>query len=272
MTSTKCSRLEGKVAIITGAASGIGEATARLFAESGAQVVIADIQDELGHRVTTSIGLNHASYIHCDVSDELQVKAAIDWTLAKFGRLDIMFSNAGIGGSRAHPSILDMDMTHLDTILTVNVRGMAAAIKHAGRAMVGRGTRGSIICTASVASVLGGVALHDYTMSKHAIVGLVRSAASELGRHGIRVNCISPFAVATPMLYGAFEEMGGGALGSLEEIISSLSNLKGVVLKAGHVADAALFLAAEDSAFVSGHNLLVDGGFAVVNHALGIYK
>lgn len=264
--------MEGKVAIITGAASGIGEAAARLFAESGAYVVIADIQDELGHHVATSIGLNCASYIHCDVSDELQVKATIDWTLTKFGHLDIMFSNAGIGGSRACPSILHMDMAHLNKILTVNVRGMAAAIKHAGLAMVGQGTRGSIICTASVSSVLGGVALHDYTMSKHAIVGLVKSAASELGKHGIRVNCISPYAVATPMLSSAFDEMGADALGSLEQMISCVSNLKGVVLKAENVADAALFLATDDSSFVSGHNLVVDGGFTVVNHAFGIYK
>ncbi|XP_058114330.1 short-chain dehydrogenase reductase 3b-like [Magnolia sinica] len=269
-------RLEGKVAIITGGASGIGEATARLFAEHGALVVIADVQDELGHKLTTSIGLNHATYMHCDVTDEEQVKATVDHTLATYGRLDIMFSNAGIGGSRDCRSILDMNMPYFDKIYAVNVRGMAAAIKHAARVMVDQNTGGSIICTASVTSILGGVAVHDYTISKHAVVGLVRSTAAELGKYGIRVNCISPFGVATPMLCSAFSKLvaeGSGCITTdVERICDSVSNLHGVTLKARDIADAALFLGSDASAFISGHNLVIDGGFTVVNHALRIYK
>nr|CAD1838793.1 unnamed protein product [Ananas comosus var. bracteatus] len=183
-------QLEGKVAIITGAASGIGEAAAQLFAEHGAWVVIADIQDELGAAVAASIGADRCKYYRCDVRDEQQVSDLVDFAVATFGRLDVMYSNAGIICRSG--SLLQMNLEDFDNVVAVNTRGCVAAVKHAGRAMAAAGTRGSIICTASVAAMVGGMGSHAYTVSKHAVLGLVRSAAGELGHLGIRVNCVSP--------------------------------------------------------------------------------
>jgi len=254
--------LDGKVAIVTGGASGIGEATARLFANNGARmVVIADIQDEVGKRVAESIGLERASYIHCDVSDEEQVKSMVESTVQNHRQLDIMVSNAGVG-SRSDQTILDLDFSELDRLFAINVRGMAACVKHAARAMVDGRVRGSIVCTASVASCTGYDKFIDYFMSKHAALGLVRSASNQLGRHGIRVNCVSPFIIATPLtlhVHGVDAEQAG----EVEKIFEPHIPLKGVVLKENHIADALLFLASNDSACVTGHNLVVDRGFLV---------
>ncbi|MCL7024445.1 hypothetical protein MKW94_024561, partial [Papaver nudicaule] len=137
-------RLEGRVAIITGAARGIGEAAARLFVENGAFVVIADIEDELGDRAAASIGPEKCSYRHCDVTDEKQVEETVAYTLEKHGTLDIVYSNAGILGSMT--GILDLEMKSLEITIDVNVCGGVAMIKHAGRAMVARNIHGSIIC------------------------------------------------------------------------------------------------------------------------------
>ncbi|KAL2935129.1 Short-chain dehydrogenase reductase 3b [Bienertia sinuspersici] len=254
------SRLQGKVALITGAASGIGEEAARLFAENGAFVVVADIQDDLGQKVVASIGLDKASYQHCDVKNENQVEEVVNFTLQKYGTLDILFSNAGVMGPLT--SILDLDLAQLDNTIAINIRGVTATIKHAGRAMVARKIRGSIICTASVAACLGGVGPTAYTASKHAVVGLVRSTSTELGAHGIRVNCISPFGVATPLPCSAYNMEAS----QLEANSCAMANLKGVVLKPKHIAEAALFFASDESAFISGHNLVVDGGFTVSSH------
>ncbi|XP_062169244.1 (+)-cis,trans-nepetalactol synthase NEPS1-like [Alnus glutinosa] len=252
-------KLDGKVVIVTGGASGIGEAAARLFANHGARmVVIADVQDEAGQRVADSIGLEHAIYIHCDVSDEEQVKSMVGWTVQNYTQLDIMLSNAGVG-SRSDQTILDLDFSELDRLFAVNVRGMAACVKHAARAMVNGHVRGSIVCTASLASCTGSDKYLDYFMSKHAVLGLVRSASKQLGVHGIRVNCVSPFIVATPLVchvLGVDPEQAE----EVEKIFEPQSPLKGVVLKENHVADALLFLASNDSAFVTGHNLVLDGG------------
>ncbi|KAL9435467.1 hypothetical protein AB3S75_021690 [Citrus x aurantiifolia] len=254
-------RMEGKVALITGAASGIGEAAVRLFAEHGAFVVAADVQDELGHQVAASVGTDQVCYHHCDVRDEKQVEETVRYTLEKYGKLDVLFSNAGIMGPLT--GILELDLTGFGNTMATNVCGVAATIKHAARAMVDKNIRGSIICTTSVASSLGGTAPHAYTTSKHALVGLVRTACSELGAYGIRVNCISPFGVATPLSCTAYNLRPD----EVEANSCALANLKGIVLKAKHIAEAALFLASDESAYISGHNLAVDGGFTVVNHS-----
>ncbi|KAG6409997.1 hypothetical protein SASPL_128041 [Salvia splendens] len=254
-------RLEGKVALITGAASGIGAEAARLFVEHGASVVVADIQDELASELIASMSSDRASYRRCDVRDEAQVAAAVAYAVERYGGLDVLFSNAGALGPIS--SILDLDVAAMDGVLATNVRGVAATIKHAARSMVARRVRGSIICTASVAACVGGSGPHAYSAAKSAVVGLARSACGELGRHGIRVNCISPFGVATPMVCAAY----GAEPEDIEANSCAVANLKGIVLKARHIAEAALFLASDESAYVSGQNLAVDGGFAVVNHS-----
>ena len=152
-------RLAGKVAVITGGASGIGKATAAEFVRNGAKVVIADIQDDLGHAVAAELGgPGAACYTRCDVADEAQVAAAVDLAVARHGHLDVMFNNAGIGGATGlPPSLGAVDLADFDRVMAVNARGVLAGLKHAARVMVPR-RRGSIICTASVAALLGGVA------------------------------------------------------------------------------------------------------------------
>ncbi|KAK7304588.1 hypothetical protein VNO77_42471 [Canavalia gladiata] len=253
-------KLEGKVAIITGGASGIGEETARVFTNHGARmVVIADIQDDLGNQVAASIGSHRCCYVHCDVADEDEVKELVDWTVNVHGQLDIMFSNAGIV-SPSDQTILDLNFSEYDRLLAVNARGMAACVKHAARSMMERHVKGSIVCTASVAASLAGLKRTDYVMSKHALKGLVRSASAQLGVHGIRVNCVSPSGLATPLTRAAnkMETL------ELQKHYAQNARLKGVVLTPKHVADTVLFLASSDSEFVTGHDLVVDGGFAHV--------
>ncbi|GAU11336.1 hypothetical protein TSUD_343270 [Trifolium subterraneum] len=259
-------RLEGKVAIVTGAASGIGAETVKIFVKNGAFVVIADVNDELGHQVATSIGLEKVSYHHCDVRNEKQVEEVVAFTLEKYGTLDIMFSNVGVAGPLS--SILEFDLNKFDNTMAVNVRGSAATIKHAARIMVERKIRGSIICTASVAGFVAGCAGHDYTTSKHGLIGLVRSTCGELGAYGIRVNSISPYAVATPLSCRGLDMEAS----EVEAIGNNYANLKGITLKTTHIAEIALFLASDESTYISGHNLVVDGGFSVINRCLPSIK
>ncbi|CAJ2631867.1 unnamed protein product [Trifolium pratense] len=251
--------LEGKVAIVTGAASGIGAAAVKTFVENGAFVVIADVNDELGHQFATSIGLDKVSYHHCDVRDEKQVEETVAFALEKYGTLDIMFSNAGIADPMS--SILEFNLNEFDNTMAVNVRGSAATIKHAARVMVERKIRGSIICTASIAGSIAGSGGHDYVTSKHGVIGLVRSTCGELGAYGIRVNSISPFVIATPLACQSLNM----EVSEIEATGNDSAVLKGITLKTTHIAEAALFLASDESAYISGHNLVVDGGFSVIN-------
>ncbi|KAK9930409.1 hypothetical protein M0R45_027447 [Rubus argutus] len=249
-------KLDGKVAIITGAASGIGAVTARHFADNGAlAVVIADVQDAKGREVAASIGSDRCTYIHCDVTDEEQVKSLVDSTVQLYGRLDVMYSNAGIGAA-SEQTVLELDLSRFDKVMAVNARGMAACVKHAAHAMVEKGVRGSIVCTASVSAECGMESQTDYTMSKHAVLGLVRSASMQLAARGVRVNCVSPGLVATPL---AFEilKVGEEEMKALKAAI--YPGINGPMTEK-HVADAVVFLASEDSEFVTGHNLVVDGG------------
>ncbi|WOL03589.1 short-chain dehydrogenase reductase 3b [Canna indica] len=258
MAAAALRKLQGKVAIITGGSGGMGEASARLFAAHGARVVIGDVKDELGAGVAASIGHDKCCYRSCDLRDESQVEALVKHAVDTFGRLDVMYANAAI--VERPDSIAKMSLEDLDNVMAVNVRGTAATIKHAARAMLASGTRGSIVCTASVAAIMVRVRTHAYTASKHGVLGLVKSAAAELGQHGIRVNCVSPTGVATPMAV-SYSGLGPEAF---EKSVQEIAMLKGVVLKAHHIAEAALFLASEESAFITGHNLVVDGGITVV--------
>ncbi|KAA8517490.1 hypothetical protein F0562_017783 [Nyssa sinensis] len=275
-------RLEGKIAIVTGGAKGIGEATVRLFARHGAKVVIADVEDTLGAVLANSLA-SSVTYVHCDVTLEEDIENLIESTISRYGRLDILFNNAGVLGNQSkHKSIVDFDVDEFDRVMRVNVRGTALGIKHAARVMIPRGA-GCIISTASVAGVMGGLGPHGYTASKHAIVGLTKNTACELGGYGIRVNCISPFGVATSMLVNAWrsndeeeeECMRFGTpceqeIEKMEEFVRGLGNLKGSTLRAKDIAEAALYLASDESKYVSGHNLVVDGGVTISRNCIGL--
>ncbi|XP_062109785.1 secoisolariciresinol dehydrogenase-like [Humulus lupulus] len=264
-------RLEGKVALITGGASGLGQKTAEVFAHHGAKLVIADVQDELGYFVCQSIASNttqnDVTYVHCDVTDESQVKAAVERAIKSYGKLDVMINNAGTG-DEYKPRIIDNHKADFERVLSVNVTGVFLGIKHAAHAMISAKGGGSIISTGSVSSCLGGTASHAYTCSKHAVVGLTRNAAVELGQFGIRVNCVSPYGVATPKIknYLGLSEEG------VESMFGAVANLKHVTLKAEDIANAALFLASEEGRYVSGLNLIVDGGFSVVNPSFTMFQ
>ena len=255
-------RLEGKVAVITGGASGIGRCTAKVFAHHGAKIVIADIQDELGHSLCESVGKTNCKYVRCDVTDESQVKNVVDKAVEAYGKLDIMLNNAGIS-DKAYLRIVEDKKEDFDRVLSVNTTGVFLGIKHAARVMI-PARSGSIISTASICSYIGGGASHAYTASKHAVLGLTKNAAFELGKFGIRVNCVSPYGVATPLVtkfYEINEEMA-------ENIFDSISNLKNTTLKDEDIANAALYLASDEGRYVSGHNLLVDGGYSITNPSL----
>ncbi|KAF6146415.1 hypothetical protein GIB67_024064 [Kingdonia uniflora] len=248
-------RLEGKVAIVTGGASGIGEATARLFSSHAVKhVVIADINDELGPKVATSIGIKQCSYVHCDVSDEEQVKSMVDYTVQTFGQLDIMFSNAGI--INRHQNIVDIDLSSAKRLFETNVLGNLACVKHAARVMIEGGNKGSIVCTGSIAASSGQEKFFDYTISKHAVLGLVRATSRELGSHGIRVNCVSPGAVFTPFARHVLQDTK-----VLEKIGAPVLNSIRSLMKPNNIANAVLFLVSDESTLVNGQNLIVDGGY-----------
>ncbi|KAK3007601.1 hypothetical protein RJ639_013995 [Escallonia herrerae] len=264
-------RLLGKVALVTGGATGIGESIVRLFLRHGAKVCVVDIQDDLGQHLCETLG-GETCFFHCDVSVEQDVRHAVNFTIDKFGTLDIMVNNAGLAGPPC-PDIRDADLSLFEKVFDVNVKGTFIGMKHAARIMIPL-KKGSIISICSVASALGGLGPHAYTGSKHAVLGLTKNVAAELGFHGIRVNCISPYAVATPLALAHLPEEARteDAMAGFRAFVGKNANLQGVELTVEDVANAALFFASDESKYISGTNLMVDGGFTCVNHSLGVFR
>ncbi|KAH7436287.1 hypothetical protein KP509_05G011700 [Ceratopteris richardii] len=251
-------QLAGKVAVITGAATGIGKATAELFVQRGAVVVIADVQDELCMQTAADLGHDKATFKHCDVSIETDVEDVIAFTVRTYGKLDIMFSNAGVWGRTIAKNVATVGMEDFTHVMSVNLHGMVHAIKHASKSMMECSIKGSIICTASVASTLGDGSIPiAYTTSKHATVGLMRGAASQLGMHGIRVNCISPGGTHTPLLHTLLNQFSN----SLGFPPIESATLKDLLLSPSDVAKVVCFLASDDSAAINGANIVIDEAY-----------
>jgi NAD(P)-dependent dehydrogenase (short-subunit alcohol dehydrogenase family) len=251
-------QLDGKVAIVTGGASGIGEGTVRKFVASGARVVISDVQDSRGEKLAEELG-PAASFYHTDVSQEEEVRAAVSHAIQKWGRLDVMFNNAGFGGVSG--SIIDTDMAAYDSTMAVLLRGVVLGMKHAGRVMKEQGS-GSIISTASVAGVGLGFGPHVYSAAKAAVIHLTKSVANELGESGVRVNCICPGGIATPIFgkgMGLSPEQADLTVDLMKDRLAQGQPIKRAGLPED-IANAAAWLASDEASFVNGHALVVDGG------------
>ena len=247
-------RLEGKVAVITGGASGIGEATVRRFVEEGASVVIADLQEEAGRALQSELG-GATRFIRCNVTAEADVAAAVDLAVSEFGRLDVMFNNAGVVG--AIGPIAETTAESWGFTINVLLNGAFYGMKHAARVMIPQGS-GSILTTSSTAGVMGGLGPHAYTAAKTAIVGLTKSVASELASSGIRVNAIAPGNTVTAMT-AAVMTGDHTNLEVAEQNMSKTSPLR-IAGMPIDIANTALFLGSDESRVLSGQTIVVDGG------------
>jgi NAD(P)-dependent dehydrogenase (short-subunit alcohol dehydrogenase family) len=251
-------RLDGKRAVITGAASGIGEATARLFVAEGASVVLADTDQMRGMRIAGELG-DRARFAATDVSRDDDVDQAVATCVDAFGGLDVMFNNAGVPGSTA--GIEEIDAKTWDRTIAVHLRGVFLGIRAAARIMRPQG-HGSIINTSSVAASRANMAGHDYSAAKAAITHLTETTANELGEHGVRVNAVCPGAIATSIFGRAAGLDGEEAQRTVEFMASALGDVAPIrrVGRPADIAETVLWLASDVSGFVTGQAIAVDGG------------
>lgn len=251
-------RLEGKAALITGAASGIGEGMATRFVAEGARVLVADLDVSRGEEVAGRLG---ARFVRCDVTVEADIAAAVQASLDAYGRLDVCVANAGFGGVTG--PITDLDEDGFDRTVAVLLKGVAFAMKHACAAMQATGG-GSVISTSSVAGLMGGMGPHIYSACKAAVIGLTRSVALEQGPFNIRVNCINPGGIATPIFAkGLGVEADPVAAEEVLALVTagvSAGTPLGRIGTPADIAAAAVWLASEDAAYVTGQTIVVDGG------------
>lgn len=248
-------RLQGKVAVITGAASGIGAATARRFKDEGCALILGDIQSDLGQDLADALG-DRVFFEHCNVTLEADVKKLVDRALSAFSQLDIMFNNAGIVGAKGPIDQTPADEWRITTDILIN--GVFYGVKHAA-AVMKQQRSGSIINMSSVAGVMGGLAPHAYTTAKHAVIGLTTSASAELCQHNVRVNAIAPFSMATPMVADAHLQ-DHHATDEVAKTLAANSPLPGRAGTALDVANAALWLGSDESGYTSGLTLTTDAG------------
>ncbi len=251
-------RLDGKVAIVTGGTSGIGAGTVAVFAREGARVVIAGRTVEKGERLAAEIGEN-ALFVRTDVSKEAEIEAMVARTVEHFGQLDVLFNNAGVPGP--NQPIAHLTWEGYSSAMDVLVGGVMMGMKHAARVMKRQGS-GSIINCSSVAAHRTGYGDHIYSAAKAAVSHVTRTVAMELGERGIRVNSISPGATVTP-IFGKAMGFSTDDADSSAQKLNELFAANQPIPRAGQpedIAQAAVFLASDESSFVNGHDLTVDGG------------
>jgi NAD(P)-dependent dehydrogenase (short-subunit alcohol dehydrogenase family) len=247
-------RLEAKVAVVTGGASGIGAAIVDRFIEEGAVVVVADLQDAVGPEIVDRYGPS-ARFCRTDVTDEAEVAAAVELAVSSFGRLDVMVNNAGIIG--AVGPIAETTEASFDETVGVLLKGVFLGTKQAARVMTAQGS-GVIISTASTAGIIGGLGPHLYTAAKHAVVGLTKSVANELGPHGIRVNSVAPGSTVTPMT----TTLSSAEPEEDEVVAERLASrcLLGIAGLPADIANGVVYLASDEARYVTGHCLVIVAG------------
>nr|WP_273841703.1 SDR family oxidoreductase [Rubrobacter calidifluminis] len=245
--------LEGKVAVITGAGSGIGRATARKFAAEGAKVVVAELDEERGEAAARDVRESggEALFVRTDVSEFDQVEAAVERAVEEYGTLDVMFNNAGIGH---YAPLLEHEPEHYDRVVKVNQYGVYHGILAAGRKMAELENPGVIINTASVYAFLASPGVIGYHASKGAIKMMTQAAALELARYGIRVVAIAPGGVDTPIIQG-YKDMG------LDEELAR-GQMRRRILTPEQIADAVALLATDEADAINGSVVMVDDGYA----------
>jgi glucose 1-dehydrogenase len=248
--------LEGKTAIVTGAAMGMGEATAKLFAEAKANVVVADFNEEKGRKVAAEIEAagGSAFFVKVDISNSEQVQSMVKAVVEKYGRLDVAVNNAALTPDDKPAAEFDED--YWDRLMSIDLKGTALCMKYELQQMIAQGEGGSIINISSVSGFRPQPNNIAYVAAKHGVVGMTKVAALEYGGQNIRVNSVAPGAIDTPMLRGALEQFGLN-----EESYAPQLSLLNRFGKANEVAQATLWLASDQSSYVTGTTIHADAGY-----------
>lgn len=260
MENTQQGALQDKVAIVTGGASGIGAATVQLFAESGACVVIADLQEERGRALAESLG-DTVIFQSTDVTDAASIRAVVDRAVSHFGGLHIMFNNAGVSGAEGAARFVDNDLAGFARVMAVDLLGPMLGSREAARIMQREGG-GVILNTASIAGSYSGYGLPEYRAAKAGVIALSKSLATELGAYNIRVNSISPGPIFTDIIAMGADVSEAHKAAILDAAMSAMIEMQ-VLNRVGQprdVAQAALFLASDAAAQITGLDLVIDGG------------
>ncbi|MCB0997473.1 MAG: glucose 1-dehydrogenase [Acidimicrobiales bacterium] len=249
MDASHAGRLEGRIALITGSARGQGAAEARRFVEEGALVVVSDVDHDAGRALVAEIG-SAASYAPLDVTDEAAWSGAVDHAVTTFGGIDILVNNAGIG---VVASLADLPLAEHRRVIDINLHGVYLGMRAVAPVMRARGG-GSIVNISSIDGLVGVLGMTSYAGSKHAVTGMTRSAAIELGPHGIRVNSVHPGVIASPMVHEAPPE--------IRERLDRLMAMQPIARMGTpeEVANLVLFLASDESSYCTGSAFVIDGG------------
>ena len=267
--------LEGKVAVITGAASGIGRATVELFVAEGARVVAADINEDEGRKLVEALG-DAGRFRRTDVALAADTRALVDFAVAEFGALDIMFNNAGISGAQ-YPRFLDDDLADFHRVIDINLYGVMTG-SHAAGAYMAKHGGGVIINNASIAGVLPGQALMSYRVSKAAVIHFSKCLAIDLAEYEIRVNCLAPGHIRTPLTAFTLPGMSAEQMVKIREALAPVWDSNQPLKRHGRPEDVArsvLFLGTDNSAQITGVVLPIDGGITAgdpVNHLRELFE